>query len=265
MSLPLCITDIGQLGQRARAISARGQLSNAVEWFEASAWDHVVYDMSDLPAVVAGQIALTSGSWAFVRDVDLGTVGLQVPTGVSVLLGGRNGATLKSVTVLRTNGMVLARGLNIEASVNGIIANGGNSDLRLYECAVSAGTRCVSVRGQRLVVVGGCLVDASAGVFVSSDIGKLVMVGTCVKNCTTGVQYSAGAVRSALIDAVQIDGQTGIDWAAASVPALGMAIVGCEFDCSVADFSGFTAASARVNVKACHNAAGLMSETAIVP
>ena len=57
----------------------------------------------------------------------------------------------------------------------------------------------------------------------------------------------------------------GIDWDASDIPSHGMMIVGNNFGPATTVFQGFDENTARVNIKACSENAGLLAETSIVP
>ena len=80
------------------------------------------------------------------------------------------------------------------------------------------------------------------------------------------VQYVSGTVRRASIMGCDTATTvaTAVNWASASIPTLGLALVGNAWD-DPSPYNGFTHTSARVNSKANLLQTGLMSETPIVP
>ncbi len=151
-----------------------------------------------------------------------------------------------------------------------LVQNGASADLELANCDIVAdaiNAHCVRVTaGRYLLVSGGVLRSLSGtpgdGVQLGGVLVGMTMVGTRGENLDDFVQRVSGTVLQASITACSSNA-AGINWAAANMPTNGLAIVGCNF-AAANPFTGFTAASARVNVKACTGAA-LLQETAIVP
>jgi hypothetical protein len=79
------------------------------------------------------------------------------------------------------------------------------------------------------------------------------------------VKRTAGTVNRATImgNTVAVTA-VGLSWASASIPTLGLLIVGNTLNVTT-PFSGFTRGDARVNSKANLGSSGLLSETALVP
>lgn len=119
---------------------------------------------------------------------------------------------------------------------------------------------------------GSSVVVSDAHTIAAKSHGILVdgsLTSILSSNCNWGAPTGAGIARqSGTVGAVSImggrvAGDIGVLWASANAPTRGLAIVGVDV-ASATPFDGFTAASARVNVKACVGAAGLLDETAIV-
>lgn len=119
-----------------------------------------------------------------------------------------------------------------------------------------------------LQLVGGRLQGtAGIGVQVAGNITRhLQLVGVQGAALSSFLSRTAGTVRQATVQGCSTfsDVAVGITWAAASAPTNGLSVVGNTFD-TATPLSGFTAASARCNLKANVSAGALMQETAIVP
>jgi hypothetical protein len=105
------------------------------------------------------------------------------------------------------------------------------------------------------------------GLRIAGDVDAVQVIGCDMTSEGTLVYRSIGSVVSAIVANNRTIGaaiSNGIIWTAANLPSLGLLVVGNSFGASTG-FSGFTAASARVNAKANIDSGGLMSETAIVP
>lgn len=88
----------------------------------ASAYDHVVRTIADLPAAVAGIRDLTTGSWAFTEPIDLGSDILRAPSGTEVLLAGLGPSktlTGDGAAVLRIEGTATLQTMSVGANAGG--------------------------------------------------------------------------------------------------------------------------------------------------
>lgn len=137
------------------------------------------------------------------------------------------------------------------------------------ELVCGSAAPCVLVAvGLGLQFVGGRWSgDGGIGLEVNGNITRhLQVVGVQGAGLSDFVQRTAGTVRQATIQGCSTfsDVAIGVSWASASAPTNGLLLVGNNFD-TATPISGFTAASARVNLKACTSAGALMAETAIVP
>lgn len=99
---------------------------------------------------------------------------------------------------------------------------------------------------------------------VDGSLTHIEMDGnTCGAPTAGAIVYTSGTVGSCSVMGGRMGGAVGIDWAS-NIPTRGLLVVGADI-LATTPFSGFTAATARVNVKACCGSAGLLAETAIVP
>lgn len=117
-----------------------------------SAFDHVVESVADLPAAVAGVRTLTSGSWAFVEAVDIGTDILRVPSGTTVLLKGMGGFSQKMLSgsggaVLDIQGSAYIETLSVNATAGVALAMSSNASVKSLMCAFFGDLEAVSLGG----------------------------------------------------------------------------------------------------------------------
>lgn len=261
--------DPSMLNQRARLVAPnRPQLPTHVQDVEPSAWDHVVRTLDDFPAPVGSTITLTEGSWAIAGAVALGGNTLVVPAATTVLMKGLGWDKNVSATgvALQVAGTAMLETLSVESTgIDGIQMTAATSELVMSECHVVAANQCVELRGVFARVIGG-LFEGTDAFRIVNDLERLQLVGVEASPVTGSMlTFGAGAVTSVIVDACVMYAALGsgiVNGGAA--PSQGLSVVGNVFDCPF-PFSGFTAASARVNAKANIDSAGLMSETAIVP
>jgi hypothetical protein len=268
--------DAGDVGHRVRMLTAdRGgpPASARIVDVVGTPFDHVVRELTDLPAAVAGYIDLTTGSWAFASGLlNIGSDVLRIPNGQIVYLAGLGWNNLilgGGAATLEVQGSVLGDNIAIW-NVGGITAvrlSHADAICYLVEGFLSAPGYSVEVLGgKRLHCNGGLWGDSFAALYIDGNIDTVQVSGVQDQATDYFVYYDSGTVRVAHFDNCTNDtsGATGIRWPAASMPSDGLLVVGCSFNVA-APFNGFTPASARVNVKACLNNAGLYTETAIVP
>lgn len=163
------------------------------------------------------------------------------------------------------------------------LLNCSDADVELAGCDINSlvgnTTGCIHVlEASTLVFRGGMWRSLSAlrgnGLNIDGDIsGGLVVLGVSAEDISTSdgsgeafIKYTSGTVRRATVGhcntATSVS--TAVNWPAASIPTLGLALVGNLWD-DPSPYVGFTSASARVNAKANIDQGGLMTETAIVP
>ena len=133
------------------------------------------------------------------------------------------------------------------------------------ESTVSGGT-AVSITAATRVFCIGDYWDSYGGLAIAGDIEEVTLANVTA-SAANWVAYSSGAVRSCILSSCQVQPSGfGVIWPAANIPSAGLLIDGCHFNrASGAIWSGFSEVTARVNVKAVSHAAGLESETPIVP
>lgn len=122
-----------------------------------------------------------------------------------------------------------------------------------------------------LQVIGGYWHGSNSsngnGLLITGPASQLQLSMVTIRNLSTGVRYTSGSVTSMLFDmcnCAQSNGFVGVNWPAASIPGHSMLLVGNSWYVAT-PISGFTAATANVNLKACAGNTGLLSETPIVP
>jgi hypothetical protein len=260
----------------------------------ASPWDHVIRTIADLPTPAGGFYDLTSGSWSFAASVALGADAIRVPAGVSVLIDGmgweheisRAGSPMRVLGTAHVrnanwlasgpeDGIAVAGGIasftNCRFEMTGgeaAITTSGTSTLRLLDTDIVTNGSCVKVFGTTgyVNILGGDWSGTGDGFVLSGNETRGFLLHSVVigAGLTNGVNRSAGTARQGIIAGCRFESTNGVTWAAASMPTMGLSIVGNAFDCAT-PFNGFTAATARVNAKANTGPAGLLSETAIVP
>jgi hypothetical protein len=183
-----------------------------------------------------------------------------------------NAAAVQFVTANRFEAINTRFASNAPSGDPVFLVNNANAVLRLVDSVIAFDA--ASVHGLRVTsadsvtITGGRFEGSSNGyglVFFGGGTvsGAIMLDGVNFANITRGISYASGTIRAASVVGCRFKGTTGMTWAAASVPTLGLAIVGNIFDVTT-PFSGFTAASAGVNAKANMDTAGLMTETAIV-
>ena len=84
----LILNLIGENGVVLQGADQAGVRTNVTVNLDAC--DHIVVTEADLPPLLGSSHILTSGSWCFVADLDLGNNNIVVPAGVSVELMGLN-------------------------------------------------------------------------------------------------------------------------------------------------------------------------------
>lgn len=105
------------------------------------------------------------------------------------------------------------------------------------------------------------------GLLITGPAAQLQLSMVTIRNLNTGVRYTSGSVTGMLFDmcnCAQSNGFVGVNWPAASIPGHSMLLVGNSWYVAT-PISGFSAATANVNLKACAGNLGLLSETPIVP
>jgi len=196
--------------------------------------DNVVAVLADLPAPVAGVISLTSGSWCFVNDIDLGANSLVVPAGVTVFLtseGKRLTSTHATATldVQTATSLCTAEGLHFRNTGAGFgvrSVNGGTFYNRFELCMFEA-----TIAFEQLA--GGVIIDTSQvigstdGIRMNDNAGRVVVTSSVFTNAATRhinaeIGFSLqviGCYFSNAATAIEFDGDP--DHAVVS---------GCEFD-----------------------------------
>ncbi len=289
-----------------------------------SAWDHIIENVADLPALVGGAHILTTGSWAFKNPIDLLGNKIEIPTGVTVLLASMGDTKL--ITSSRAGEVIEFQDGSAGRCWNLAVTNGNASalsaamrivtDLNLYfdNCDFSAGSgfavdfsalssartfwnmcfihnsatgveignaaneshwvNCIfeglttvfDVQvSSGLFIQGGRMDNFTDGVAINGNMSTLAIADMEFENGQDGIDYNAGTVnRASVIGTSCVNMTEMIRWASASIPTLGLNLVGNTWNIAT-PLSGFTEASARVNLKACVDSSGQMSETAIVP
>jgi hypothetical protein len=165
------------------------------------------------------------------------------------------------------------------------------SQMRISNCATG-----VSCRGGEVFLVNYDCESLTNGVSVDAAHGGVQWIGGRINAFTNGVRFATGSTCQSLVlqgvtavsgadfvnhvpgsitvNRATIMGNTlavtprAITWTAANIPTGGLAVVGNTFNVNSGPptvFVGFTAASARVNLKANVGPTGLLTETAIVP
>jgi hypothetical protein len=270
--------DSGDVGSRVAMFAAnRGgpPATASIVDVVGTPFDHVVRSLADLPTPVGSFINLTNGSWAFAPPtggLNLGGRTIRIPSGVAAYLHGFgwfNPIISTAVPTLYVVGIAIVENL-LALSIAGaqcVVVDGANALAILRNCSVAASGNSIEIDLAKYVQVeGGFWGSSFTGLYINGNVDSVQV--SCVIDESTDyhVYYNTGAVRVAqFAQCVTRDsGATGIRWPAASAPSDGLTVVGCAYN-TAAPFNGFTAASARVNVKACLNNAGLQSETAIVP
>ena len=247
----------------------RAVVRSGIEEIEATPFDHVVRTVSDLPDPVGGFIDLTTGSWAFAAPITLPGV-LRVAAGQTVYIHGMgwNNVVSNTGAVLRCDGTAVVEAMAMESTTaRCILVNNANAELWLSNCSLDANTECVNVTlGSRFHATAGLWVAGGDGLVIDGDVDELTLLGVTA-DVTDFVDYNAGTVRSCILSSCQATPSAfGVVWPAANIPSAGLLIDGCHFSQNTAAlFNGFSAASARVNVKAVTHQVGLQTETAIVP
>jgi hypothetical protein len=240
----------------------------------SSAFDHVVRSLSDLPAPSGGLITLTSGSWAFAAPINLGTDIILVPIGEVVYLKGLGwDKVLTGVTAIRVQGTAILDTMSIAATSVGVQTDAATSRLYIDQSQI-AGTStndiCVRVTAaDRVQITGGRLTGAgfanTRGVSVSGNISGGLQLSNIEADGLTTFLYLTAPVQSIVVCNCNTTTITnGISMNVADTPVQGMSVVASSFN-TPTPFTSFTAASPRINIKACLGSAGLLSETAIVP
>jgi hypothetical protein len=145
--------------------------------------------------------------------------------------------------------------------------------VELSNCSIYApdpvGAAVLITTLSRLIAQGGYwrgnTTTVGNGLQVAGNVGSFVLSAIHIRALNAAVRWTAGTVDHAMligIDASSVS--TGVTWPAANMPFKALAIVGGAYIGATA-FDGFSSGTARVNIKACIQAAGLASETAIVP
>ena len=287
--------------------------------------DHVVRTLADLPGPVAGSINLTSGSWCFVQDLDLGANKLTVPAGVDAFLTAEGKRLTSSngtatLDVATATSLVDCQGLDFVNTGAGRAVrslNDGGFYSRFELCTFTAAGAVVFEQGTGGVLIDTCgFLVPGTGILMSDNAARVIctashftsalgatahieanlgfslqltgcllevaLIGVALvgdpDHCSingneftvmdTGVSVTAAGMQDLRIQSNDFNTMTfGIAMPApANTPAGGLSLVGNSFSSiSGANFSGFTHASAKVNSKANLGAAGLLSETPIVP
>lgn len=115
-----------------------------------TAWDHIVEELADLPAPVAGVITLTDGSWAFKGSVDVGPNVVRVPSGTTVLLKGMGGFGEKVLSgddtrVLLLEGSAYIETLDIDAPAGAAVELTTNASLTTRSCHFTGDSQGVTM------------------------------------------------------------------------------------------------------------------------
>jgi hypothetical protein len=254
------------LGQKMRLLQQNGQhVPGQIVDVEPTPFDHVVRSVADLPAPAGGYIDLTDGSWAFAAPINVGTDTVRVPTGTTVYLHGfgwSNTLSGNGTYVVEVQGIALIDRLSvIGLGTHAVGLTHASAIASLCGCDLSALGYAVEVTlGDRLQVIGG-LWAAYAALHIDGAIRLIQVCALQDRSTDYFVYYSSGAVESCIFTACTAEHD--IRWPAADIPSDGLLIVATAI-AAATPWNGFTAASARVNVKACTNSAGLEAETAIV-
>ncbi len=154
----------------------------------------------------------------------------------------------------------------IHNSATGVeIGNAGNES-HWVNCVFEGLTTVFDVQASSgLFIQGGRMDNFTDGVAINGSMSTLAIADMEFENGQDGIDYNAGTVnRASVIGTTCVNMTEMIRWAAASIPTLGLNLVGNTWNIA-SPLSGFTEASARVNLKACVDSSGQMSETAIVP
>ena len=243
---------------------------------EESPYDHVVFTTDDLPAPSGGYIDLTSGSWFFADSVDIGTDTLRIPSGAEVFIKGGgwtkvlSGSANPQITV---QGTLVAESFAAQSTNGNTLNLEGGATILLQGCTLgSTGSYASIVLDAGASSIGSVILVGS--VLGSGGVGIEVLSGTVIEISLTAceiqgvstdsIHYTGGTVSVCRVSNCFMSSTQGINWSAASIPTFGMLVTGNTFFCPF-PVSGFTAASARVNMKANSGLTGLLSETAIVP
>jgi hypothetical protein len=232
--------------------------------------------------VTAGNCKSTQSYFESAGNVVTQTAGSMLHTQDTIVGGQGRCVDLSGAgaNVFVANGCILTLGsAGATAAVN---QNAASGDLELNACRIDtqvAEGNCITIQAASTVQVSGGKLSSNAtnrgsGINIAGNIqGGLLVSGVHGENLGTSdasgegfIRYTSGTVRRATVvgcdTATTVS--TAINWASASMPTLGLSIVGNCWD-DPTPFNGFTHTSARVNSKANQFQTGLMAETAIVP
>lgn len=223
-----------------------------------------------------GAVIADGGTWRDAGSSVRGeTEGLRVTDGDAYLSQTvLNGITENALVASGAGvGDVWLSGCQLVANASDVLrwdSSSGNLQLGETElrCLNPGSACCLVLLALTVQVVGGRWEsDGGVGLFIDGNVTRdLQLIGVRGEDMSSLVEYNSGTVRQATLQGLSTfsDVAVGVTWAAASIPTNGLSLVGNNFDTATA-LSGFTAADARVNLKACTEAGALMTETAIVP
>ena len=237
-------------------------------------WDNVVDTMADLPTPVGGPpglINLTAGSWFFRSTLAIGNNIIVVPAATTCHLKGIWGKTLSGIAtnVIAVNGAAILETMQVSGDAT-LLLSGVDGICHCIGCdlyGVSANVFTTVSWGDFSWIGGrwGTAAGTPDGLRIGCLVRRILLDGVQTDvNLAAMVRWVVGIVDSALISNCNTPANFGIVWPAANIPVQGMAIMGNNFNSAV-PFSGFTAASARVNAKGNMGGAGPITETPIVP
>jgi hypothetical protein len=167
-----------------------------------------------------------------------------------------------------TGGRLFATQVRISNVVTGISCRGGEVFLVNYDCENLTNGVSIDANHSGIQWIGGRINDYTIGLQITNGCQSIVLQGvTAVGTGATDsfVKRTAGTVNRATVmgNTVAVTAN-GITWALASIPTLGLTIMGNTFNVTT-PFSGFSRSDPRVNSKGNIGPSGLMSETNLVP
>lgn len=234
-------------------------------------YDHVVMTTADLPPLSGANYDLTTGSWAFVAPINLGTNNLRVPAGETVYLNGfgwHNVITGTSNYALRVSGTLLAENIALAALTSAIQLQTGELYLRKVQLAPGGAGQGIRVSGGSVLDInGGRQTVGQVGIYLDGNCSSIRLAQFDVQVTTAGVQWISGTIVDCHVLGCKLAANVGITWNAANLPTSGLLVTNTHFQC-VNNYAGHTPASANANYKAnskTSGGAGLLTETAIVP
>lgn len=152
-----------------------------------------------------------------------------------------------------TAGRTFATNLRITNCLRGVSCQGGEVFLENYDCeALTVGVSIDGTHGG-MQWIGGRCGSYTTGLSINANCESIVLQGVTATSGADFVKWNSGTVNRAQVSGNTVSVTTnGIDWAAASIPTIGLSVIGNMFNVSNATspFVNFTHLTARVNAKA---------------